>query len=171
MKTWPYCNWFRSKPSRIWYSPIWLKRKLVVLLVTLRRILIKKSKPITKWVFCGPPNQVNCLDLMVEKFTNLNLKDNDRYLLGDFIIHLFENGKYILNGKRTTNSQGSFHTLRNIYKQDILSNILFKAINSMSYLCNMQHLLSYWPYSPKFSLKDLSIGYNWLWNCQSVAYF
>ena len=106
-------------------------------------IHLPKWKPITIGVFCGPPNQVNCLDLMVEKFTNLNLKDNDRYLLGDFIIHLYENGKYILNGKRTTNSQGSFHTLRNIYKQDILSNILFKAINSMSYLCNMQHLLSY----------------------------
>ena len=31
---------------------------------------------------------------MVEKFSNLNLKDNEIYLLGDFNINLFQNGKY-----------------------------------------------------------------------------
>ena len=51
------------------------------------------------------------MDLMVEKFSNLNLKDNEIYLLGDFSINLFQNGNYILNGKRSTNSQGSVHTL------------------------------------------------------------
>ena len=44
---------------------------------------------------------------MVEKFSNLNLKDIEIYFLGDFNIILFQNGKYILNGKRSTTSQGS----------------------------------------------------------------
>ena len=39
------------------------------------------------------------MDLMVEKFSNLNLKDNEIYLLGDFNVNLFQSGKYILNGK------------------------------------------------------------------------
>ena len=39
---------------------------------------------------------------MVEPFSNLNLKDNNIYILGDFNINFFQNGKYILNGKRGT---------------------------------------------------------------------
>ena len=57
------------------------------------------------------------MDLMVEKFSNLNLKDNEIYLLGDFNINLFQNGKYILNGKRSTTSQGSVHTMINRYRE------------------------------------------------------
>ena len=40
------------------------------------------------------------MDLMVEKFSNLNLKDNEIYLLGDFNINPFQSGNYILNGKK-----------------------------------------------------------------------
>ena len=54
---------------------------------------------------------------MVEKFADLNLKDNEIYLLGDFNINLFQNGKYILNGKRSTTSQGSVHTMINRYRE------------------------------------------------------
>ena len=36
------------------------------------------------------------MDLMAEKFSGLNLKDNQIYLLSDFNINLFQNGKYIL---------------------------------------------------------------------------
>ena len=57
------------------------------------------------------------MDLIVEKFCNLNLKDNEIYLLGDFNINLFQNGRYILNGKRSTASQGSAHTMINGYKE------------------------------------------------------
>ena len=80
-------------------------------------ILLPKSKPITIGVFYRPPNQGEFMDLMVEKFSNLNLKDNEIYLLGDFNINLFQNGKYILNGKRSTTSQGSVHTMINRYKE------------------------------------------------------
>ena len=79
-------------------------------------ILLPKSKPITIGVFYRPPNQGEFMDLMVEKFSNLNLKDNEIYLLGDFNINLFQNGKYILNGKRSTTSQGSVHIMINRYK-------------------------------------------------------
>ena len=57
------------------------------------------------------------MDLMVEKFSNLNLKDNEIYLLGDFNINLFQNDKYILNGKRSTTCQVSGHTMTNKYKE------------------------------------------------------
>ena len=53
---------------------------------------------------------------MVEKFSNLNLIDNEIYLLGDFNINLFQNGNYILNRRRSTTSQGSVHTFINRYK-------------------------------------------------------
>ena len=54
---------------------------------------------------------------MVEKFSNLNLKDNQIYLFGDFNVNLFQNDKYILNGRGSTTSQGSVHSMRNIYKE------------------------------------------------------
>ena len=38
-----------------------------------------------------------------------------------------------------------------------MSNIFFKAINNLSYMCSMQHLFSNWPYSYKFYWKDLSV--------------
>ena len=57
------------------------------------------------------------MDLMVEKFYNLNLKDNEIYLLGDFNINLFQNDKYILNGNRSITCQGSVHTMINRYNE------------------------------------------------------
>ena len=56
------------------------------------------------------------MDLMAEQFSGLNLKDNQIYLLSDFDINLFQNGKYILNVKRSTTSHGSVHTMINRYK-------------------------------------------------------
>ena len=67
-------------------------------------ILLPKSKSITIGVFYRPPNQAEFMDVL-EIFSNLNLKDNEIYLLGDFNINLFQNGKYVLNGKRTTTAQ------------------------------------------------------------------
>ena len=76
-------------------------------------ILSPKSKPITIGAFYRPPNQAEFMDLMINKFSNLNLKENEIYLLGDFNINLFQNDKYIPNGKRSTTSQGSVHTMIN----------------------------------------------------------
>ena len=62
-------------------------------------ILLPKSKPITIGAFSRPPSQAEFMDLTVKKLSNLNLKDNEIYLLSDFNIILFQNGKYILNKK------------------------------------------------------------------------
>ena len=56
-------------------------------------ILLPKSKPIFIGVFCRPPNQAEFDDLMVEKVSNWNVNYNEIYLLGDFNINLFQNGK------------------------------------------------------------------------------
>ena len=74
-------------------------------------ILLPKSKPMTTGVFYRPPNQADFMNLMVEKCSNLNLKDNEIYPLGDANINLFNSGNSILNRNRTTTSQGSVHTL------------------------------------------------------------
>ena len=57
------------------------------------------------------------MDLIVDKISNLKLKDNEIYLLRDFSINLFQNDKYILNGKRSTISKGSVHTMINRCKE------------------------------------------------------
>ena len=57
------------------------------------------------------------MNLMVEKLSNLSLKDNKIYLLGDFNNNLFQNGKYILNEKRSTTSQVSVDTMIKRYKE------------------------------------------------------
>ena len=77
-------------------------------------ILLPNSKLITVAVFY---NQADFMDLMVEKSSNLNLKDNEIYLFDDFNINLFQNGNYILNGKRNSTTQGSALTLINRYKE------------------------------------------------------
>ena len=41
---------------------------------------------------------------MIKQFSNLNLKDNEVCLLGDFNINLFQNVQYILDGKISTSS-------------------------------------------------------------------
>ena len=74
-----------------------IAKKLKILFLT---FFLPKSKQITVGVLYRPPNQPKFMDLMVEKFSNLNIKDNEIYLLGDFSINLFQNGKYILNGKK-----------------------------------------------------------------------
>ena len=45
------------------------------------------------------------MELIVKGFSNLNLKDNKIYLLGDFNINLLQNGNYVLNGKGMTACQ------------------------------------------------------------------
>ena len=58
-------------------------------------MLLPKSKPITIVVFYRTPKQTNFMELIVESFSVLNLKDNEIYLLSDFNINLLQNGNYI----------------------------------------------------------------------------
>ena len=107
-------------------------------------ILLPKSRAKTIGVFYRPPNQAEFMDLMVENFSNLNLKDNEIYLLGDFNINLFQNGKYILNGKRSTTSQGSVHTMTNRYKEFCQIHSLKQLITCpTSVTCNTSTLIDH----------------------------
>ena len=63
-------------------------------------ILLPNSKPITIGVFYKPPRQAELMNLMIKKFSNLNLKDNEIYPVVAFNINFFQNCKYILNGKK-----------------------------------------------------------------------
>ena len=76
-------------------------------------ILLLNLKPITTGVFYRLLNQVNFIDLMVKKISDFNRKDNKIHFHGDFNINLVKSGIYILNGKRSTTSQGSVHTFIN----------------------------------------------------------
>ena len=73
-----------------------------------------KSKSITIGVFYRPQNQANFMELLVKRFSLLNLKDKEIYLLRDFNINLLQNGNYILNRKGTA-CQGPVPTLINEY--------------------------------------------------------
>ena len=44
-------------------------------------LLPSRNQSITVGVLYKPPNQASFMDLMVEKFSNLNLKDNEYILL------------------------------------------------------------------------------------------
>ena len=91
-----------------------IAKKLKILLLTL--FYVSRNQLIQEFS-TRPPNQADIMDLIIEKFSSLNLKDNEIYLLGDFNISLFQNSKYILNGRKSTNSQGLAHTLINRYKE------------------------------------------------------
>ena len=51
-------------------------------------------------VFWKYPNKGNFMDIMVEKCSDFNLKENQIYLLRGFNNNLSQNGNYILNGTR-----------------------------------------------------------------------
>ena len=76
-----------------------------------------KSKAITISVFYRSPNQANFMELIVKRFSLLNLKDNEIYLLGDFNINLLQNGIYILNRKGMAAWQEPVPTLINKYQE------------------------------------------------------
>ena len=136
---------------------------VVVLLVTLARIsasteefcIVKKLKILfltffyqsrkqLLGVFYRPPNQAEFMVLMVKKFSHLNLKDNEIYLLGDFNINLFQNGKYILNGKRSTTSQGPVHTTINRCRKFCQIHSLKQLITCFTRLtCNTSTLIDH----------------------------
>ena len=57
-------------------------------------ILLPKAKPIFTGIIYRPPTCINFLDFFNKHLDDINL-DNEIFLLGDFNINLFHNGKYI----------------------------------------------------------------------------
>ena len=59
-------------------------------------ILIPKVKPIAVGIFYRPPNSNDFLNLLSNSFQQIDLNKQEIYLLGDFNINLFQNGKFLL---------------------------------------------------------------------------
>ena len=66
-------------------------------------ILMPHTKPITIGVIYRPPNQSKFLDIFEVNLPKLNTSYREIYFLGDFIINLFENGKYIFDKSSSNN--------------------------------------------------------------------
>ena len=58
-------------------------------------ILLSKTKPIFVGIIYRPPTCISFLECFNKYLDDINL-DNEIFLLGDFNINLFHNGKYIL---------------------------------------------------------------------------
>ena len=58
-------------------------------------VLLPKTKLIFLGIIYRPPNNINFLECFNKNLDDINL-NNEVFLLGDFIINLFHNGKYIL---------------------------------------------------------------------------
>ena len=58
-------------------------------------ILLPKTKPIFVGIIYRPPICINFLECFNKHLDDINL-ENEIFLLGDFNINLFHNGKYIL---------------------------------------------------------------------------
>ena len=58
-------------------------------------ILLPKTKPIFVGIIYRPPTCINVLKCFNQHLDDINL-DNEIFLLGDFSMNLFDNGKYIL---------------------------------------------------------------------------
>ena len=88
-----------------------------------------------KYEFPFNVNQANFVELIVIGFSQLNPRDNEIYLLGDYSINLLQNGNYILNRKGVAACQKPVHTLIKKYQE-------FCQIFSLKQFVNMQHLFS-----------------------------
>ena len=58
-------------------------------------IHLPKTKPITVRIVYRPPNQTNFIKTLNENFGKLDTTNEEIYILGDFNINLYHNGKYM----------------------------------------------------------------------------
>ena len=59
-------------------------------------MFLAKSKPITVDIVYRPPNEVDFIDYFDNALDKLPFQSIEIYLLGDFNIHLFFEGHYVL---------------------------------------------------------------------------
>ena len=58
-------------------------------------IHLPKTKPITVRIVYRPLNQTNFIKTLNENFAKLDTTNEEIYILGDFNINLYHNGKYM----------------------------------------------------------------------------
>ena len=78
-------------------------------------ILLPKTKPIFVGIFYRPPTCINLLECFNKHLDDINL-ENEIFLLGDFNINLFHNGKYILKENQAMQNRIPSTSLVSQYK-------------------------------------------------------
>ena len=79
-------------------------------------IHLPKIKPITVGIVYRPPNQTNFIKTLNEHFAKLDITNKETYILGDFNINLYHNGKYIICKNNTIVSRSVSSDARNYYQ-------------------------------------------------------
>ena len=79
-------------------------------------IHLPKTKPITAGIVYRPPNQTNFIKTLNEHFAKLDITNKETYILGDFNINLYHNGKYIICKNNTIVSRSVSSDARNYYQ-------------------------------------------------------
>ena len=79
-------------------------------------ILIPKVKPIAVGIFYRLPNSNDFLNLLSNSFQQIDLNKKEIYLLGDFNINLFQNGKFLLKENQSNQVKDPTSSLIRKYK-------------------------------------------------------
>ena len=99
------------------------------------KVHLPKAKPITVGIVYRPPNQTNFIKTLNENFAKLDTTNKETYILGDFNINLYHNGKYIICKNNTLISRSVTNDARN---SSVLHNIWLKTNNKISDKYNVQ---------------------------------
>ena len=91
-------------------------------------ILIPKVKPIAVGIFYRPPNSNHFLNLLSNSFQQIDLNKKEIYLLGDFNINLFQNGKFLLKDNQSNQVKDPTSSLISKYKEFCQSFFLTEII-------------------------------------------
>ena len=81
------------------------------------KILTPKVKPIAVRIFYRPPNSNDFLNLLSNSFQQIDLNKKEFYLLGDFSINLFQNGKFLLKENQSNQVKDPTSSLISKYKE------------------------------------------------------
>ena len=107
-------------------------------------ILIPKVKPIAVGIFYRPPNSNDFLDLLSNSFQQIDLNKKEIYLLGDFNINLFQNGKFLLKENQSNQVKDTTCSLISKYKEFCQSFFLTEIIKEPTRTtCNTASLLDH----------------------------
>ena len=77
---------------------------------------MSKTELITVGVVYRPPNQTNFIKTLNENFAKLDTTNKETYILGDFNINLYHNGKYIICKNNTLISRSVTNDARNYHQ-------------------------------------------------------
>ena len=94
-------------------------------------IHLPKTKPITVGIVYKPLNQTKFIKTLNEHFVKLNTNNKETYILGDFNINLYHNGKYIICKNNTLVSRSVSNNARN-YNQFCTMFCLKQIIKSLT---------------------------------------